>query len=67
MNTILFECDVMEYDIIPNEKNNENCFAINENSLIINLMSGTEILMNTEISKKDAIELAKLILFKYND
>ena len=68
MSTIVFDCDVTEYDIIPKKDNDENTFAINENCLIINLMDTQKdkILMQTEIDKKDAIELAKLILLKYN-
>lgn len=68
MSTIVFDCDVTEYDIIPNNENNENTFAINEKCLIINLMDtqGDKIIIQTEIDKKDAIELAKLILLKYN-
>ena len=68
MSTIVFDCDVTEYDIIPKEDNDENTFAINEKCLIINLMDTQKdkILMQTEIDKKDAIELAKLILLKYN-
>ncbi len=68
MSTIVFDCDVTEYDIIPKKENNENTFAINEKCLIINLMdtNNDKILMKTEIDKKDAIELAKLILLKYN-
>lgn len=68
MSTIVFDCDVTEYDIIPKKENNENTFAINEKCLIINLMDTqkNKIIIQTEIDKKDAIELAKLILLKYN-
>ena len=68
MSTIVFDCDVTEYDIIPKKDNDENTFAINEKCLIINLMDTQKdkILMQTEIDKKGAIELAKLILLKYN-
>jgi len=66
MSTITFECNVTEFDILPNKNNNENIFAINDKSLIINLMNDSKIIIQTEIEKKDAIELAKLILFKYN-
>lgn len=67
MSTIVFECDVTEFDIIPKKENDENVFCINENCLIINFMdmSNDKILMQSEIDKKDAIELAKLILLKY--
>lgn len=68
MSTIVFDCDVTEYDIISKKENNENTFAINEKCLIINLMDTQKdkIIIQTEIDKKDAIELAKLILLKYN-
>ena len=68
MSTIVFDCDVTEYEIIPKKENDENTFAINEKCLIINIMdtNNDKILMQTEIDKKDAIELAKLILLKYN-
>ena len=68
MSTIVFDCDVTEYDIIPKKDNDENTFAINEKCLIINLMDTQKdkIIIQTEIDKKDAIELAKLILLKYN-
>ncbi len=35
MSTILFECDVTEFSLIPNHKNNENNFALCEKSLVI--------------------------------
>jgi hypothetical protein len=68
MSTIVFDCDVTEYDIIPKKDNDENTFAINEKCLIINLMDTQKdkIIIQTEIDRKDAIELAKLILLKYN-
>jgi hypothetical protein len=66
MSTILFECDVTEFDIIPKIENQENCFAINDKSMVINFMDkhGENILYQSEIERKDAIELAKLILLK---
>lgn len=70
MSTIIFECDVTEYDTIPDKNNDENCFALNDNCLIISFMDTTsnvkdKILKQSEISKKSAVELAKLILLKY--
>ena len=65
MNTITFECSVTEYDIIPQKDNDEVVFCLNDNAMIINLMDDTKILMQTEIEKTSAIELAKLILLKY--
>lgn len=68
MNTILFECDVTEFDIVPKKENDEICFALNEKAMIINFMDtrNNAILMHSEIEKNDAIRLAKLILFNYN-
>ena len=66
---MIFDCDVTEFDIIPHSKNDENTFCLNEKCLIISLMNVGEdrILMQTEIEKKDAIQLAKLILLKYEN
>ena len=68
MSTITFECVVTEFDIIPKKENDENIFAINEKCIIINLMDTKKdkIIIQTEIAKEDAIELARLILLKYN-
>ena len=69
MSTIIFDCDVTEFNITPHSKNDENTFCLNEKCLIINLMDTSEdrVLMQTEIEKKDAIQLAKLILLKYEN
>ena len=71
MSTILFECDATEFDIVPEKENNENCFAINDKALVINFMDTTssehgKILVQSEIERKDALELAKLIILKYS-
>ena len=67
MSTITFDCNVTEIDIIPIKDNDENIFVLNEKCLIINMMNSSKekILAQTEIEKKDAIKLAKLILFTY--
>ena len=65
MANVLFECNVTEFNIIPPEDNSANCFSINEKCLIINLMDDDIIWHQSEISKDDAIKLAKLILFVY--
>lgn len=67
MSTIILECSVTEFDTNPPKENDENVFAINQDCLIINLVDSIKdkILTQTEISKEDAIELAKLILLKY--
>jgi hypothetical protein len=66
MSTIKFECEVTEYNSIADAENNKNTFVICDQSVIINLMDHDTILNETEIDKKDAIELAKLILLKYD-
>ena len=50
-------------------ENDENVFLVAFNCLIINLMDSRKdkILTQTEISKEDAVELAKLIFLKYNN
>lgn len=67
MSTITFDCNVTEIDIIPIKDNDENIFVLNEQCMIINMMNSSKekILVQTEIEKKDAIKLAKLILFTY--
>ena len=68
MSTITFDCNVTEIDIIPIKDNDENIFVLNEKCMIINMMNSSKekILAQTEIEKKDAIKLAKLILFTYD-
>jgi len=65
MANILFECEVTEFDIMSEEENRNNSFSINEKCLVINLMDDEIIWHQSEISKEDAIKLAKLILFVY--
>jgi len=66
MSSITFECDVTQFDVIPPKGNNENIFVLNPRCLIINLMDNERIMFQSEIEKEDAIKLAKLILFTYN-
>ena len=42
MSTIVFDCDVTEYDIIPKKDNDENTFAINEKCLIMFKANGSK-------------------------
>ena len=69
MSVTIFECQVTEFEILAEKENDEVCFAMLNNCLIINLMDSKKekVLIQTEINKEDAIELAKLILFKYNN
>jgi hypothetical protein len=65
MSNINFECNATEFDCVPYPDNDKNVFAINQKALIINLMNGEDILIQTEIEKADAIRLARLILLVY--
>jgi hypothetical protein len=67
MSNINFECNATEFDCVPYPDNDKNVFAINQKALIINLMNGEDILIQTEIEKADAIRLAKLILLVYEE
>jgi hypothetical protein len=69
MTTILFECNVTEFDIIPKKENDEISFALNEKAMVINFMDTKKqsILMHSEMDKEDAIRLAQLILFNYKN
>jgi len=66
MSSITYECDVTQFDVLLPKENNENIFVLNPKCLIINLMDNQKIMFQSEIEKQDAIELAKLILLKYN-
>lgn len=65
MATIIFDCYVQEYHCVTHDENNENSFAISDKGVVINFMGNEKPLMQSEISKEDAIKLAKLILFTY--
>jgi hypothetical protein len=65
MSNINFECNATEFDCVPYPDNDKNVFAINQKALIINLMNGEDILIQTEIDKADAYRLARLILLVY--
>jgi hypothetical protein len=68
MSSIIYECSVTEYNVIPTLENSKNCFFVSENALVISMLGEDDqtCINQTEISREDAIELAKLILFKYN-
>jgi len=67
MSNINYECNATEFDCVPYPDNDKNVFAINQKALIINLMNGEDILIQTEIEKADAIRLARLILLVYEE
>ncbi len=64
----MFECDVTEFYVMPKKENDQVAFSLNKDAMVINLMDTNKdkILAQTEIDKKDAIELARLILLKYS-
>lgn len=66
MNSIILKANVTEFEVAPDMQQEFVSFKITENALVISILDDTEsVLDSTEIDKKDAIELAKLILFKY--
>lgn len=68
MNSIIYECDVTEHNVIPAIENSKNRFFISYKALVISMLGEDDqtCINQTEISREDAIELARLILFKYN-
>lgn len=67
MNTITIKFDVTEYQVSPQVEHETIDFGIHENAVSINLFDDdNKSLMVSEICKKDAIDLAKLILMKYS-
>ena len=66
MSKLFLECEVTEYYAKPPKENQNVNFCFQEKAVLINLMDENDRLMlHTEISKEDAIELAKTILMKY--
>lgn len=62
MAIITLDCEVTEFAAAPPKNNTNVVFAIQDNCLIINLMDASDkVLTQTEISKYDARQLAKLI------
>jgi hypothetical protein len=66
MSEISIECNVTEFAVHHSEKYDKVVFYLNEKCLVISFMDKNEnVLTQTEIEKKDAIELANVILLKY--
>ena len=58
-------CSTTEFSIIPEIDNDETVFCIHDKCLIISCINEKEdVLYQTEIDIKDAIELARTILLK---
>lgn len=63
MSSIIFECEVTEYNIIPPKENTHNAFNISNSCLVISFCdSDDNVITQSEISIEDARKLAKLIL-----
>ncbi len=66
MSTLFLECEVTEHYTTPPKENQNVNFCFQEKAIVINLMDeDAKLMLHTEISKEDAIELAKTILMKY--
>jgi hypothetical protein len=68
MSIITFECDVTEFDSIPQLENDANEFILHDKSLIIKIKDTNleTTIISTEIEAKNAVQLAKMILLKYD-
>ena len=59
----MFECDVTEFTVYPDENYQKVVFCLNEKSLVISFMDDkNNVLTQSEIGIKDAYKLSKLIL-----
>jgi hypothetical protein len=69
MGYIIYECEVTEFDTLPPKNNDQNTFAMNKEALVISMCASKkgEVITQTEISREDAVELAKLILNIYEN
>ena len=66
MSTLFLECEVIENYSKPPKENETIRFSFYEKSFVVNLLDvDDKLMLQTEISKEDAIELAKTILMKY--
>jgi hypothetical protein len=59
---VQLECDTTEYYVIPKSENESNVFYFQDKAMIINFVGKDDnILSQSEISKEDALRLARLI------
>jgi hypothetical protein len=66
MSEISIECNVSEFAVHQSEKYDKVVFYLNEKCVVISFMDENENVLNqTEIGEKDAIELANVIFLKY--
>jgi hypothetical protein len=63
---VQLECEVTEFNVMPDEENEKNIFYFHEKSLVISFANkDEEVISQSEISREDTIRLAKLILHLY--
>lgn len=63
---VQLECEVTEFNVYPNEDNEKDIFYFHNDSMVINFADrDEEVISQSEISREDAIKLAKLILHLY--
>lgn len=66
MSEVSIKCEVTQYACMPPEEHSEVVFCLNNKSLVISFVDEDDVVLTqSEIEKKDAIELANLILMKY--
>jgi hypothetical protein len=66
MGTIIYECEVSEYEIISNLKYDKNVFYLNKDAIVISFCDTDDTVIDqSEMTIDDAIRLAKLILHYY--
>jgi uncharacterized protein YneR len=59
---VQLECDTTEYYVTPKGKNESNVFYFQDKAMIINFVGKEDNILNqSEISKEDALRLARLI------
>jgi hypothetical protein len=63
---VQIEFEVTEFNVYPNEDNEKNIFYFHGDSMVINFADkDEEVISQSEISREDAIRLARLILHLY--
>ena len=72
MSLIQFDCEVLDPHIIPKKENDEIeqiYFIFHETEISIGFIDSdrNKVMMQFEIEKTDAIQLAKLILLNYHN
>lgn len=67
MSEITIECNVTEHSVTPPIEYEKVVFCLNKECIVISFMDDEDnVLTQSEIDKKDAIDLATLILLRYD-